>query len=65
MKYHVRFYHSYVTEGERMDSYSDSWNSSKLDDSTTMALNSVNSTVEDGETTTTTQIGTVYFKKRD
>jgi inositol 1,4,5-triphosphate receptor type 1 len=36
-----------VTIGERMDSYSDSWNSSRLDDSTTTTLSSVNSTLED------------------
>jgi inositol 1,4,5-triphosphate receptor type 1 len=36
-----------VTVGERMDPYSDSWNSSRLDDSTTTTLSSVNSTLED------------------
>ncbi|EFX78772.1 hypothetical protein DAPPUDRAFT_245525 [Daphnia pulex] len=36
-----------VTVGERMDPYSDSWNSSRLDDSTTTTLSSVYSTLED------------------
>ncbi|EFX61768.1 hypothetical protein DAPPUDRAFT_271917 [Daphnia pulex] len=36
-----------VTVGERMDPYSDSWNSSWLDNSTTKTLSSVNSTLED------------------
>ncbi|EFX63254.1 hypothetical protein DAPPUDRAFT_335716 [Daphnia pulex] len=36
-----------VTVGERMDFYSDSWSSSRLDDSTTTTLSSVNSTLED------------------
>lgn len=36
-----------VTVGERMDPYSDSWNSSRLDDSTATTLSSVNSTLED------------------
>ena len=36
-----------VDVGERLDFYNDPWNSSRLDDSTTTTLNSVNSMLED------------------
>jgi inositol 1,4,5-triphosphate receptor type 1 len=37
----------YVIVEERLDFYNDPWNSSRLDDSTTTTLSSVNSTLED------------------